>query len=128
MAASLKVSELSALTSVAASDLILVSDVDVNVSKRVTLTHLQGSMSLANLGTKSIDNLTDVDISTNAPTASQLLEWDAVNNKFVPGNKLYTLLGEGVGDVNLGTFTGDIIPDDSTVRAALQAIEFLLSE
>ena len=36
---------------------------------------------------------------------------------------LYTLLGEGVGDTNLGTFTGAVIPDDSTVRAALQAIE-----
>ena len=123
MAASLKVSELTALASVAASDLILVSDVDVNVSKKVTLTNLQGSMSLASLGTKSIDNLSDVDISTNAPTASQLLEWDGLNNKFVPGNTLYTLLGEGVGDTNLGTFTGAIIPDDSTVRAALQALE-----
>ena len=69
MAASLKVSELTALATVAASDLILVSDVDVNVSKKVTLTNLEGSMSLANLGTKSIDNLTDVDISTVAPSA-----------------------------------------------------------
>ena len=123
MAASLKVSELTALASVAASDLILVSDVDVSVSKKVTLTNLQGSMSLASLGTRSIDNLSDVDISTNAPTASQLLEWDAVNNKFVPGNSLYTLIGESNGDTNLGTFTGAVIPDDSTVRAALQALE-----
>jgi len=123
MAASLKVSELTALASVAASDLILVSDVDVNVSKKVTLTNLEGSISLANLGTKSIGNLSDVDISTNAPTSGQILEWDAVNSKFVPGNNLYTLIGEGTGDSNLGTFTGDIIPDDSTIRAALQAIE-----
>ena len=121
MAASLKVSELSALTSVAASDLILVSDVDVSVSKKVTLTNLEASMSLANLGTKSIDNLSDVDITTAAPSASQVLAWDGSN--FVPSSSLYTLLGEGVGDTNLGTFTGAVIPDDSTVRAALQAIE-----
>ena len=69
MAASLKVSELTALASVAASDLVLVSDVDVNISKKVTLTNLEGSMSLANLGTKSIDNLSDVDITTAAPVS-----------------------------------------------------------
>ena len=79
MAASLKVSELSALTSVAASDLILVSDVDVNVSKKVTLTNLEGSMSLANLGTNSIDNLSDVDITTAAPATGEVLAWDGTN-------------------------------------------------
>ena len=123
MAASLKVSELTALASVAASDLILVSDVDVNVSKKVTLTNLEGSMSLANLGTKSIDNLTDVDISTVAPTASQMLEWDGVNNKFKPGNKVYTLAGVSAGSTDLGTFTGDIITDNTTIKTALQDLE-----
>lgn len=121
MAASLKVSELTALTSVAASDLILVSDVDVSVSKKVTLTNLQGSMSLANLGTKSIGNLSDVDITTAAPSAAQVLAWDGSN--FVPSSGLFTLLGEGVGDTDLGVFTGAVIPDNSTVRAAFQAIE-----
>ena len=121
MAASLKVSELTALASVAAADLFLVADADVSISKKVTLTNVEGSMSLANLGTKSIDNLSDVDITTAAPTSGQVLAWDGSN--FVPSSGLYTLLGEGVGDTNLGTFTGDIIPDDSTIRAALQAIE-----
>ena len=123
MAASLKVSELSALTTVAAADLILVSDADVSISKKVTLTNLEGSISLANLGTKSIDNLTDVDISTAAPTASQLLEWDAVNSKFVPGNTLATLTGVAAGSTNLGTFTGDIITDDTDIKTALQDLE-----
>ena len=71
MAASLKVSELTALTSVAAADLILVSDADVSISKKVTLTNLEGSISLANLGTKSIDNLSDVDITTDAPNSGE---------------------------------------------------------
>ena len=34
----------------------------------------------------SIDKLVDVDITTTAPTANQVLKWDAVNNKFVPGD------------------------------------------
>ena len=123
MAASLKVSELTALTSVAAGDLLLVSDVSGSVSKKVTLTNLEGSVSLANLGTKSIDNLSDVDITTAAPTASQVLEWDAVNSKFVPGNTLATLSGVAAGSTNLGTFTGDIITDDTTIKSALQDLE-----
>ena len=123
MAASLKVSELTALTSVAAGDLLLVSDVSGSVSKKVTLTNLEGSVSLANLGTKSIDNLTDVDITTAAPTAAQYLEWDAVNSEFVPSNKLFTLAGVSNGAVNLGTFTGDIITDDATIKTALQDLE-----
>ncbi len=123
MAASLKVSELTALTSVAAGDLLLVSDVSGSVSKKVTLTNLEGSVSLANLGTKSIDNLSDVDISTAAPTAAQYLEWDAVNSEFVPSNKLFTLAGVSNGDVHLGTFTGDIITDNTTIKVALQDLE-----
>ena len=123
MAASLKVSELTALTSVAAGDLLLVSDVSGSVSKEVTLTNLEGSVSLANLGTKSVDNLSDVDISTAAPTDTQYLEWDNANSKFVPSNKLFTLAGVSNGDVNLGTFTGDIITDNTTVKVALQDLE-----
>ena len=96
MAASLKVSELTALTTVAAADLILVSDADVSISKKVTLTNLEGSISLANLGTKSIDNLSDVDITTAAPATAELLAWDGTN--FVPSADIYTLLGEGTGD------------------------------
>ena len=121
MAASLKVSELTALTTVAAADLILVSDADVSISKKVTLTNLEGSISLANLGTKSIDNLSDVDISTVAPVTGGQLAWNG--SKFVASTAVYTLLGEGVGDLNLGTFTGDIITDNTTVRNALQDLE-----
>ena len=123
MAASLKVSELTALTSIAAGDLLLVSDVSGSVSKKVTLTNLEGSVSLANLGTKSIDNLSDVDISTAAPTDTQYLEWDNANSKFVPSNKLFTLAGVSNGDVDLGTFTGDIITDNTTIKVALQDLE-----
>jgi len=35
---------------------------------------------------KSVDALTDVDITTAAPTAGQALIWDNVNSKFIPGD------------------------------------------
>ena len=37
-------------------------------------------------GAKSIDDLSNVDITTSAPTANQSLIWDAVNSKFIPGD------------------------------------------
>ena len=121
MAASLKVSELTALTTVAAADLILVSDADVSISKKVTLTNLEGSISLANLGTKSIDNLSDVDITTAAPNSGEVLAYDG--SDFVPSAGPYTLAGVAAGVVNLGTFTGDIITDNTTIKTALQDLE-----
>ena len=121
MAASLKVSELTALTSVAAADLILVSDADVSISKKVTLTNLEGSISLANLGTKSIDNLSDVDITTDAPNSGEVLAYDG--SDFVPSASPYTLAGVAAGAINLGTFTGDIITDDTDIKTALQDLE-----
>ena len=36
-------------------------------------------------GASSIDDLTDVDITTTAPTAGQVLVWNATNNEFEPG-------------------------------------------
>ena len=37
-------------------------------------------------GAKSIDDLSNVDITTSAPTANQSLIWDAANSKFIPGD------------------------------------------
>ena len=60
MAASLKVSELTALTSVAAADLFLIADASATASKKVTLTNLEGSISLSNLGSRTISDLSNV--------------------------------------------------------------------
>ena len=121
MAASLKVSELTALTSVAAADLFLVADADVSISKKVTLNNIEGSMSLVNLGTRSIDNLSDVDITTAAPNSGEVLAYDG--SDFVPSASPYTLAGVSAGVENLGTFTGDIITDNTTIKTALQDLE-----
>ena len=86
MAASLKVSELNALTSVAASDLILISDVDASASKKTTLTQLEGSISLANLGTKTLGNLTDVDLTGVAN--GNILVYNSTTSQFEPGVRI----------------------------------------
>ena len=51
----------------------------------------------------SIDDLTDVDITTNAPTNGQVLKWNSTDNKFAPAND-----DAGLGSINLfATVTGD---------------------
>ena len=131
MAASLKVSELSALSSVAASDLFLIADVDATASKKVTLTNLEGSMSLANLGTAALANLSNV--ASTAPSSGQVLAWNGSSwAPAAPGHStqaslgvdhLITLSGVAEGSDALGTFSGSTISDSVTVKAALQALE-----
>ena len=80
-----------------------------------------GDISLSSIGT-----LTDVDLVTNAPTNGQTLIWDGTLNKFQPGtidlSPLWSLLGEGVGDTDLGVFTGSIDLDNTNIRTALQRL------
>lgn len=56
----------------------------------------------------SIDDLTDVDITTVAPTANQTLLWNSANSNFIPG----TITGYSNVDVtsHLASFDGHIIP------------------
>ena len=60
MAASLKVSELSAHTSLDSADLLLVTDTSATTSKKATFASLQSSIALANLGSRSVNDLSDV--------------------------------------------------------------------
>ena len=133
MAASLKVSELLSLSSVAGSDLILIADVDATASKKTTFTQFQGSISLANLGSNSIDDLSNVDITTVAPSEGQTIVWNNGDGEFQPGNlptqsslsvdDLITLSGAVEGSVDLGVFSGNTLSDNITVRAAIQELE-----
>jgi len=63
---------------------------------------------LATLEYSSVGDLSDVDITTTAPTDGQALIWDAVNSKFVSG----TIAGFDQADFNtaLDTISADIIP------------------
>lgn len=131
MAASLKVSELVALSSLALTDLLLISDIDANASKKVSFGDLQSNFSLANLGTRSIDNLSDVNTTTNSPSDGNVLYWNATGGEWQPTDPaaaigvdhLITLSGVNEGSDDLGTFTGSTITDNSTVKTALQELE-----
>lgn len=64
----------------------------------------------------SIDDLTDVDITTNAPTADQVLKWNATDNKFVPADDT-----AGAGQQNIfATVTGDT--GSTTANAAADTL------
>ena len=58
-------------------------------------------------GASSIDDLTDVDITTTAPTAGQVLKWNATNNEFEPADDVDTNLTtiDQLGDVDITTTT-----------------------
>jgi len=53
-------------------------------------------------GASSIDDLTDVDITTTAPTTGQVLVWNATNSEFEPGAPAATSIG-GLSDVDITT-------------------------
>ena len=79
-----------------------------------------GDISLSSIGT-----LTDVDLVTTPPQDGQTLIWDGTLNRFYPGSNLgalYTLLGEGAGDTDLGVFAGSIDLDNINVRTAIQRL------
>jgi hypothetical protein len=51
----------------------------------------------------SLDDLSDVDLTSNAPTNNQVLKWNAATNKFIPGDDV-----AGAGEQNIfATVAGD---------------------
>lgn len=56
-------------------------------------------------------------VAANDTVEAAIAKLDGVNDN------QDTLLGTAQGAVDLGTFTGDIIPDNSTVKSALQSLE-----
>ena len=129
MAASLKVSEMSALTTVAASDLFMIADVSATASKKVTLANMEASFSLANLGTRSINNLSDVNTSgvntndTLGYNGSAFVPVAQVTQASLHVDHLITLSGVAQASDHLGTFSGSTITDSSTIKTALQELE-----
>ena len=129
MAASLKVSEMSALTTVASSDLFMIADVSATASKKVTLANMEASFSLANLGTRSINNLSDVNtsgVSTNDTlgyNGSAFVPVAQVTQASLHVDHLITLSGVAQASDHLGTFSGSVITDNSTIKTAIQELE-----
>ena len=67
--------------------------VDTNTTQIATTAFVQTQINNIDLNflsadSTSIDDLTDVDITTNAPTNGQILKWDNANSKFVPSDDI----------------------------------------
>lgn len=58
-------------------------------------------------GATTLDDLTDVDITTAAPTDGQSLIWNNANSKFIPGDSF----SQAEFNTALGTISASIIPD-----------------
>lgn len=130
MAASLKVSELSALSTLDAGDLLLVSDTSATTSKKVTFANVEVSTSLARLGTRSVNDLSDVHLVSN-PANGNAFIYNAANSRWensVPADPvqvdiLQQLTGVANGNANFGGFTGNFLPSNLNLKAILQHVE-----
>ena len=81
-----------------------------------------GDISLSSLGT-----LSDVDLVSNPPQDGQALVWNSADGKFNPGtfdlSPLYSLIGEGTGETDLGLFVNSpYLEDNKNIRQHLQAL------
>lgn len=67
------------------------------------------------------DGRYDIEYVYNGDVIKRLTDIDIINP--VAGGDIDAIIGAPVADGDLGTFTGTTIADDSTVKAALQAVE-----
>lgn len=68
---------------------------------------------LENINSESIGDLSNVDITTSAPTDGQALVWDNANSKFIPGSAGASAIGD-LSDVSTSSITdADILMYDS---------------
>ena len=65
-------------------------------------------------GTKSVGDLSDVDITSNAPTEGQTLVWDSAEGKFVPGRSLGSSDSVDFDTVTANIVTNSIDSEDSS--------------
>ncbi len=75
---------------------------DVYLRYNPTSNIIESNVTIGVPPASSIDDLTDVDITTTAPTAGQVLVWNATNNEFEPGAPAATSIG-GLSDVDITT-------------------------
>ena len=157
-----RISELTAITAVTTDDNLIINDGNT-ATRRITFGNFMSSVAGENTtfsgnvtfdGTTSgisLDELTDVDLTTAAPTEGQVLQYDATGAKFVPATlgsgvfstlsafagaldndvnfsttintRLESLTGVAAAGTHLGTFTGSTITDGRNIKEALQDLE-----
>ena len=124
MAASLKISELNALTALADDDLFLVTDTSATTSKKVTYANLKTGFS-ANAAT--VLGISSGDTTMGAFSGSAVGDNLTVKQIFQAlATKIdakQSLLGVSSEVTSLGTFTGSSIADNQNIKQALQSLE-----
>lgn len=73
-------------------------------------------------GSKSIGDLSDVDITTVAPTDGQTLIWNSSDSKFIPGRSLGVADNVEFGSITADIFTNSIDSADSTEITFIPAV------
>ena len=124
MAASLKISELNALTALADDDLFLVTDTSATTSKKVTYANLKTGFSAS---ADTVLGITSGDTTMGAFTGSAVGDNLTVKQIFQAlATKIdakQSLLGVSSEVTSLGTFTGSSIADNQNIKQALQSLE-----
>lgn len=86
---------------------------------------------LENINSESIGDLSDVDITTTAPTADQVLKWDNANSKFVPGDAGADLSSSSVNDLSdvdtTSIASGNILMWDAGNSKFIASSQFITS-
>ena len=160
-----RISELTAITAVTTDDNLIINDGNT-ATRRITFGNFMSSVAgenttfagnitfNGNVTGVSLDDMTDVDLTTAAATDGQVLQYSSSGSKFVPvtlgsgafsnlaafagalggdvnfattiNTRLETLTGAAAAASNLGTFSGSTISDSRTIKEALQDLETTL--
>lgn len=83
------------------------------VATRALVVDGSGNITSSTVTTSELEQLAGLDLTAEFAAKADQTEVDA----------LVSLTGVASGSTDLGTFTGSIIPDASTIKAALQALE-----
>ena len=133
MAASLKISELNALTAMADDDLFLVTDTSATTSKKVSFSTLKSNIATAattligvTAGTAHLGTFSGTTISDSQAVKQAIQALETATELRATTNDVSTLTGVSAGGTSLGTFTGSTIADSANIKVALQSLETAL--
>jgi hypothetical protein len=107
----------------------ITSDYSVSIVLVNTLTGIETPFIFSDAGqgahnfVRPSSGVSDFDLYANIPGAGGVRSWIKQIRSDVTRTELNAILGVALADGTLGTFVQDIIPDGSTVKSALQALE-----
>ena len=119
MAEGIRISQLPSITALTNDDVLIINDGNATTSK-ITYANVRAAIANDVVSVTSVNGLTGaVVINATSLGVYTIQEVDDLLVTKAPN----ALIGVVDGSVDLGTFVGSIIPDNTSVRGALQAIE-----